>query len=286
MAHVEDRWYRVVEGEKFATLRKGTGKRWRARWIDPSGRERSESFDRKVDADRRIAVAEGDKLRGTYIDHQAGRIRLRDFGVDWLASQTFDDNTRQAVEIRLRRHVYPYLGERYLCDLRPSHIQTWLRAVQQELAATTVKVTFSYLSSVLTAAVDDGRITVNPCKASSVRVARPDARKVVPWTYEQVEGVRRALPPRYRLALALPSGLRTAPRRDVRPGSRRHRLSRAGRQGSAPGQVGGQPSRLRPAEEAEDAGGAAARRAGARTLGLRRSIPRRGGHPALGAAGR
>ncbi len=42
MAHIEDRWAR--------TDRKGTGLRWRVRYLDPSGAERSKSFRVKTDA--------------------------------------------------------------------------------------------------------------------------------------------------------------------------------------------------------------------------------------------
>src|SRR5262249_47723272 len=41
-------------------------------------------------------------------------------------------------------------------------------------------------------------ITRNPCASRAVRAPRAPARKVVPWTAEQVSAVRAALPPRYR----------------------------------------------------------------------------------------
>ena len=52
MAHVEDRWFRTVCGpdgtrRKERTARHGTGQRWRARYLDPDGRERNRSFDTK-----------------------------------------------------------------------------------------------------------------------------------------------------------------------------------------------------------------------------------------------
>jgi len=73
MAHIEDRWYRVIKGSKTRTDRHGTGRRWRARWLEPDGRERSQSFDRRADADRHIKAVEGDKLRGpTYRRRLAG----------------------------------------------------------------------------------------------------------------------------------------------------------------------------------------------------------------------
>jgi len=52
VAHVEDRWTVQKDGAKSRTARYGTGHRWRVRYVDPDGRERSRSFDRKPDAER------------------------------------------------------------------------------------------------------------------------------------------------------------------------------------------------------------------------------------------
>jgi len=206
MAHVKDRWYRVVEGEKTPTDRHGTGRRWRARWIDPDGRERSQSFDRRVDAERRLAAVEGDKLRGLYVDPRAGQVTLRKYAAEWLAAQTFDESSREGVEYRLRLHVFPHLGDREIGAIRSSHVQTLLRALQEELAPSYVRAIFLYLSAVMSAAVDDGRITKNPCKASSIKVRGPEPRKVHPWTHDQVQRLHQALPARYKVVVAVAAG--------------------------------------------------------------------------------
>jgi hypothetical protein len=109
MAHIEDRWYRVQDGDRVPTPLCGRGLRYRVRYTDPDGRERSKSFP---DRDKRAAEAflvtvEADKLRGSYIDPQAGRISLRRYASEWLAAQTFDESTREATESRLRVHIYP-----------------------------------------------------------------------------------------------------------------------------------------------------------------------------------
>jgi len=66
---------------------------------------------------------------------------------------------------------------------------------------------FGNLSSVFNAAVDDGLIVRNPCRAGSVRVPKREARRVVPWTAERVGAVHDALPERYRIAATLAAGL-------------------------------------------------------------------------------
>ena len=65
MGYVED-----LRGKK-----QGDGRpRWRARYRDPAGRERSKSFTRKVDAERFLVSIEDAKLRGAYVDPQLGRV--------------------------------------------------------------------------------------------------------------------------------------------------------------------------------------------------------------------
>lgn len=207
MAHVEDRWYReIVEDDKkfkVKTPRHGTGLRYRTRWIDPDGKERSASFKLKRDADNKLTEVEGDMLRGVYIDPRAGRVTLRKYAEDWLSSQTFDENTRQTVAARLRVDVLPYLGDRDLGALRPSHIQAWLRALQPTLKASTIHVAFGNLSTILAAAVDDDRIAKNPCKASSIALPKINPTKVMPWTYGQLSAVRDALPDRYQIMVSV-----------------------------------------------------------------------------------
>ena len=65
MGYIED-----LRGKK-----QGQGRpRWRARYRDPSGRERSKSFARKVDAEQFLVSIEDAKLRGAYVDPQLGRV--------------------------------------------------------------------------------------------------------------------------------------------------------------------------------------------------------------------
>ena len=73
LAHIEDRWEKVVDGQRVRTPRFGTGSRWRARYLDPRGHERSQCFGRRIDAERFLASVETTKLQGTYVDPDAGR---------------------------------------------------------------------------------------------------------------------------------------------------------------------------------------------------------------------
>lgn len=198
MAHVQDLWARNVDGQRVRTDRYGTGRRWQARYLDPDGRERTRTFDRKQDAERFLATITTDMLRGAYVDPDAGRVTFADFAGRWLAAQTFSESSREATELRLRLHAAEHFGQCELRTIKPSVIQSWLRRLQQDLAPTYVRTVFTNVSAVFNAAVDDGLIAKNPCRASSVKLPKREQRKIEPWPLERVAAVIDALPERYR----------------------------------------------------------------------------------------
>lgn len=171
MAWVEKRERTSTKGKTQVT--------WRVRWREPDGKARAKSFPRKVDADRFAFTVSADIVRGNYLDPDAGKVLFEEYAGKWLAAQTFEETTRVAVELRLRLHAFPTLGHRFLSDIQPSTIQGWLRSLT-ELAPTYRKVVFANVATVFTAAVDDGMLAKNPCKAPSVRKPRSDPKKLVP----------------------------------------------------------------------------------------------------------
>lgn len=207
MASVDDRWFVELDGKRQKSERHGQGRRYRVRYRDPAGASRNKSFDRKADADRFAATVEADKARGVFVDPNAGRITLREYGDAWLAMQTFDASTREAVESRLRVHVYPVLGGRALHAIKPSTVQAWVKGLERQLAPRYVRVIVANVSAILSAAVDDERIPKNPCRAGSVRLPKIDTKLLKPWTAEQVTALHKAMPDRFAVAVLLGAGL-------------------------------------------------------------------------------
>ncbi|MEX1907171.1 site-specific integrase [Janibacter sp. Y6] len=198
MAWVERRERTATNGKRTVT--------YRVRWRETDGRARAKTFRRKVEADRFAAMVSADIVRGHYIDPDAGKVRFDDYAAQWLAAQTFEEGTVEMVELRFRLHVMPHLGSRNLADIQPSTIQGWLRTLTG-LLGNYQKVMYANVSSVFTAAVDDGLIPKNPCKAPSVRRPKSDPRKLKPWTREQAMAVRDQLPDQFKLVVDLGIGL-------------------------------------------------------------------------------
>lgn len=206
--HVQDRWYRRgPDGKPAETARHGKGLRWKARYTDPDGTERSKSFARKADAETFLTTTAADVLRGTYLDPDAGKITLAKYTEGWLASRSWDAGTRQVVEARVKGHILPGLGPRRLDQLaaRPSIVSGWLAGLP--LSPRYAGHVLGTLSAILGAAVDDGLIRRNPCRVKSVEAPRLPRRKLVPWDAATVTAIRGALPERYRAMVNAGAGL-------------------------------------------------------------------------------
>ncbi|BAU83863.1 phage integrase [Streptomyces laurentii] len=212
--HVQDRWYKTELGSdgkprRVKTDRFGTGTRYRARYVGPDGTEKSKSFpDRqKRLAEQWLNETAADMARGHYIDPRAARITFRQFAEKWVATHTTEVNSKEAAERRLRLHVYPYIGTRPLASFQPGHIRTWLGELESKVpAASHRRIVFGTVSAAFGAALDDGLIAKNPCKARSIQIPKPTPTRVTPWTTRQVFGVRAALPERLRATVDVAGG--------------------------------------------------------------------------------
>lgn len=185
----------------MASIDRYPGGRWRARWRDPDGKSRSEVFDRKVDAQRRITSVEGSKLKGEYIDPKAGRITVKAFYEVWSARQPWRDSSRLSIESLFENHVLPKLGGRPLNTLRRGDIESWASKLPLARPGQAVQ----YLSTMLEAAVADRHLAMNPARGA--KRPRVDRDPVTPLTDAEIDALRKAAPPWFGVALTLGVGV-------------------------------------------------------------------------------
>ncbi|WP_405680752.1 tyrosine-type recombinase/integrase [Streptomyces sp. NBC_01238] len=205
--HIQDRWFKTdttAEGEtsRVKTDRYGLGLRYRARYIGPDGTEKSKSFpDRqKRLAENWLTNVASDMSRGQYIDPRAARVTFKGYAEKWLKAHSADLSSQIVTEQRLRLHAFPVLGSRPLDSFRPEHLRDLVSALEANpgVSGAYARNIYGDVRAVLSAAVDDGLLSRNPCSAKSVRPPSVERRRVTPWLPSQVQAVRRALPERYR----------------------------------------------------------------------------------------
>lgn len=224
MGHVQDRWYRPKrDGEtgKIAlnaagkpvlekTELHGVGLRYKVRYIDPDGNEKSKSFPdkQKRRADDFLIEVESDKREGKYIDPQAARKLFREQAESWVRAQSPDPATREALRSRLESRIYPTFGDLKIGRIKPSDVREWLAELDDAGYSENYKsVLFDVVVGVLDSAVDDKLIRDNPCKAKSVRRPVPASPKITVRPEERVHDIRRGLVGRSSIVVPVGSGL-------------------------------------------------------------------------------
>lgn len=75
-----------------------------------------------------------------------------------------------------------------------------------EAGTDSLRTILTNVSTVFSAAVDDGLIATNPCRARSVKLPQREQRKIQPWPTERAEAVIDALPDRYRATAVVAAG--------------------------------------------------------------------------------
>jgi integrase len=184
--------------------KRGPG-RYRARYLGPNGRERSKTFQRKIDAERFLATTQTDLLRGSYVDPNAGRVTFTEYAERWRIGQVqHSPGTAELVEGHLRRHVLPTFGSRQLRSVLRSDVQAWVADRSTVLAPSTLKLVYSYVATIFRAAAEDRLIPESPCRR--IQLPRVERTRVAPLPTAAVNALIQSVQPRWQAALLLAAG--------------------------------------------------------------------------------
>ncbi|WP_338079746.1 tyrosine-type recombinase/integrase [Antrihabitans stalactiti] len=189
----------------------GTGKRWRARYVDELGSEHVKGFDRKPDAQTWLDSQTAAIVQGTHVAPRDGRITVKQWCETWLEGYRVNrSGTVRAAQVHIRQ-IEAEFGHMQLSAVRPSAIQAWCAKLKTGGSAPSyVYALHGRLNQVLEAAVYDGLLARNPC---SRRTSPPMGdQKPYVLTTEHLWSIHDAMPPHLRAAVALGAfaGLRIA----------------------------------------------------------------------------
>ncbi len=150
----------------MAHVEKRGDKRWRARYRGPDGRERSQTFDRRVDAERWLAGVQVSKARGEWVDPALGRTTFAEWCDRWAATIVDLRESTLARDLGLvRNHLVPAFGPVPLAKLTNVDVSGWIAAQMAagRLSPASVRKGAQVLSRIMGAAVDAGLIARSPC---------------------------------------------------------------------------------------------------------------------------
>src|SRR5215211_984597 len=140
--------------------------RYVARYVDPTGRERSKSFTRRVDAQKYLTEIQAAKLRGIWVDPAHGRVRFAAwFEERWATTVNLRPKTRTRNEMVFRLYVLPRFGAVPLDAITQREVRAWVTSLTvRGLAPATVHKAYQLFAKTMTAAVDGGMLGQTPCR--------------------------------------------------------------------------------------------------------------------------
>ncbi|QIS24182.1 tyrosine-type recombinase/integrase [Nocardia terpenica] len=182
---MEDRWYKTVTevdpvtGAKSRKREKsqkfGSGKRWRARYVDPNGVERAQSFATKNAAQKFL---DGDVttkvVTGTWVDPDRSGVLFEVVAEKWFATKKLrKPKTVAGYRSLLDTVVLPRWKAVPLRDIEFEDIQEWIVTLSESgstrfegrgLSASRVIQAYQVLGQILRFAVKAKRLPTNPAE--------------------------------------------------------------------------------------------------------------------------
>lgn len=172
---------------------------WRARYRDPQGRSRRQTFERKSDAQRFLEGAGVDMQRGTWVDPQLGRTTLAEWvGEWWTTAVHLRASTRSRYERDLRLHLLPRFGDRALATITPREVRAWVaEMVAEGVPPSGINRRLRLFSRLMNAAVENELLARSPAKG--VRAPQPTRTEARFLTASEVRDLAEAINPWFRV---------------------------------------------------------------------------------------
>jgi integrase len=139
--------------------------RYKGTYRAPNGRERSKTFDRKIDAARWWRNGETDKARGDWADPRLARLPYGEWAEKWLGTIVhLKPKTVAGYEGLLRTQILPTFETVPLGRIDTLAVKAWVAAMLAAgLSPSRVRQAYRVLSATLRAAVEAGFLVKSPC---------------------------------------------------------------------------------------------------------------------------
>ncbi len=181
----------------FGNVRKLPLRRYQASyWHDGARYVAPATFKAKADADAWLAGVRTDIGLGRWIDAGASKEGFGEYAICWLAHcHDLRPRTRELYESELRCHILPAFGKFNLDEVTAAKVRAWNAGIAANTPVTAAKC-FRLLRTILSTAVEDGRLASNPCTIKRAGLERSPERTIP--TLGQLDDLAMELPERYR----------------------------------------------------------------------------------------
>lgn len=201
-AGVEDRWCKTVRlpdgtTETVSSASDGKGLRWRARYVDDTGKEHAKGFGRKADAQNWLNKQVSDQVTGTWVDPAMSGVTFGTMAEKWYATKGHRaPKTVAGYRSLLDTIVLPRWKDTPLREVTFEDLQAWIselatggsvRFEGRGLSASRVRQTHQLVGAVLRFAVRAKHLPSDPTKDMDLPTL-PDVEQRY-MTHEQLHRV-------------------------------------------------------------------------------------------------
>jgi integrase len=187
---------------------------WRAYYRDVNGQQRSQTFDRKVDAERFLERNGAAIQRGDWIDPAGRRVTFKQWADDWWATTVkLRVNTRRGYWRLLTGHVLPYFGARSLAAIDFLDVERFIAdKLEDGHSVKHVREMVTIVSNVIKTAMRANARKDNPAAGHALQPPRKRIRQGDALTMEQAADLVSHVTAWYRPAvwLLVYTGMRPA----------------------------------------------------------------------------
>lgn len=207
MAYIQKRQRKLKDGSVGPV-------RWIARYRDADGRERSQYFDRRKDAERFLERNGSHLQSGDWIDPQQGRSLFSDWADAWWATTVkLQPNTRRGYWLLLQNHVLPAFKNRHLGTIDYMDIERFIATkLEAGLGRKHVREMVNVVNLIMKCAVKANARRDNPAAGHELRVRKSRANQAAMLTMAQAVNLVAHASSHYQQAmwLLLYTGMRPA----------------------------------------------------------------------------
>ena len=134
---------------------------------------------------------------------ERGRETFADYAHRWLDERELKPRTRSEYRRILDAALLPVFGNTPLKDIHPDAVRAWYRSLDPDKKTARTHA-YSLLRTILGTATAEGDLDANPCHIIGAGVSRR-AKPIRPATLAELDAIRAAMPPRYRVMVLLAS---------------------------------------------------------------------------------
>lgn len=156
----------------MAWVEKRASGKWQGNYRLANGEKKSAgTYSHKAEALRQANLSEAESRKQGWIDPKLANITWGEWSESWKNARSIKKSTEVRDESRINKHILPKWKDWPLGKITKQDVKTWIAELKKTpttdgktLSGASIAVIYGVFSGSMTAAVDAGILSINPCR--------------------------------------------------------------------------------------------------------------------------